>query len=137
MKVSQKSHVPGGTTIDLLAKAQDLEAAGKFNDAEDIYQRIIKKNPRKERAYDRLMIIYRKNAEYKKEKEVIDAGIKAFEQFYKTASRVPAKKKVTSLSQQLLKATGLADKKGNLIFEREPLGRWKKRRKTVEKKLRS
>ena len=136
MKVSQKSHVPGGTTIDLLAKAQDLEAAGKFNDAEDIYQRIIKKNPRKERAYDRLMIIYRKNAEYKKEKEVIDAGIKAFEQFYKTASRVPAKKKVTSLSQQLLKATGLADKKGNLIFEREPLGRWKKRRKTVEKKLR-
>jgi len=137
MKVSQKSHVSGGTTIDLLAKAKDLEAAGKFNDAEDIYQRIIKKNPTKERAYDRLMIIYRKNAEYKKEKEIIDAGIKAFEQSYKTASRMPAKKKVTSLSQQLLKVTGLADKKGNPIFEREPLGRWKKRRKTVENKLRS
>ncbi len=137
MKAIQKSHVPGGTTIELLAKAKDLEAGGKLNNAEDIYQKVIKKNPTNEYAYDRLMIIYRKNAEYKKEKEVIDAGIKAFELFYKTASRVPAKKKVTSLSQQLLKATGLADKKGNLIFEREPLGRWKKRRKTVEKKLRS
>jgi len=135
MKNIQKSDVPGATTGDLLAKAKELERAGKLNEAGDIYQKLIKKNPTKEYAYDRLMIIYRKNADYKKEKEVIDAGIKAFEQFYKTASRVPAKRKVTSLSQQLLKATGLADKKGNPIFEREPLGRWKKRRKTVEKKL--
>ena len=135
MKVNQKSHVSGATTGTLLAEAKNLEAAGKFNEAGDIYQKVIKTNPKKEYAYDRLMIIYRKNAEYKKEKEVIDAGIKTFEQFYKMASRVPAKKKVTSLSHQLLKATGLADKKGNPIVEREPLGRWKKRRKTVEKKL--
>ena len=135
MKITQKNHVPGATTGDLLAKAKDLEAAGKFNEAGDVYQKIIKKNPAKEHAYDRLMIIYRKNAEYKKEKEVIDAGIKAFEQFYKTTSRVPAKKKVASLSRQLLKATGLADKKGNPTYEREPLGRWKKRKKTLEKKL--
>jgi len=136
MKDTHKGGNLNETTGELLEKAKDLETAGKLNEAGDIYQKLIKKNPTKEYAYDRLMIIYRKNAEFKKEKEVIDAGIKAFEQFYKTASRVPAKKKVTSLSQQLLKATGLADKKGNLIFEREPLGRWKKRRKTVEKKLR-
>ena len=59
------------------------------------------------------MIIYRKSKEFKKEKAVIDAGINAFGDFYKSSSRLPAKKRIVSLSQSLLKSTGLAVKKVN------------------------
>jgi len=121
--------------IDLLGKAKELEKQGSLDEAATMYRDIIKKSPAREYAYDRLMIIYRKKGEYKKEKQTLDAGIKAFEQFYKAASRVPAKKSIVTLSKGLLKATGLADRKGKLIFEREPLGRWQKRRRIVERKL--
>jgi len=135
MKVTNKKPVLNESLHDLLAKAKELEEQARLDEAASIYQKIIKKSPTKEYAYDRLMIIYRKKGEYRKEKEILDNGIKAFEQFYKTATRIPAKKGIATLSQALLKATGLADKKGKVIYEREPLGRWKKRQRTVERKL--
>jgi len=84
------------------------------------------------------MIIHRKNKEYKNGKAVIVAGIKAFQQFYKKALKFQATKKVAAISNVILKATvGLADKKGRPLYEREPLGRWNKRRQVVEKKLKA
>ena len=88
-----------------------------------------------EYAYDRLMIIYRKNKEYKKEKAVIIKAIKAFEQFYKSTSKAPRSKKIILLSKAFMKSTGLADKKGKLLYQKEPLARWNKRKVVVEKKL--
>lgn len=34
-----------------------------------------------------------------------------------------------------MKLTGLADKKGKLLFQKEPLARWNKRKTVVEKRL--
>ena len=136
MKVVHTNQLSKSGRGELLAKAKDLEKNGKPDEAAKVYESIIKKNPTTEYAYDRLMIIYRKKREYKQEKAILDNGIKAFEEFYK-AGRVSVKKRVATLSQALLKATGLADRKGKLTYEREPLGRWKKRRKLVESKLKN
>src|SRR5688572_928185 len=135
MKVSHTNKGLNESKADLLGKAKEFEKQGRSDEAVTIYEKITKKSPAQDYAYDRLMIIYRKKGDYKKEKETLDAGIKAFEQFYKTVSRIPAKKSIETLSKSLLKATGLADRKGKLTYEREPLGRWKKRRRIVETKL--
>jgi len=135
MKVREKDKRLNESKIDLFERAKEFENQGRLDEAAILYQNLIKKSPTKEHAYNRLMIIHRKKGEYKKEKEILDAGIKAFEQYYKAVTRIPAKKSIETLSKGLLKATGLADRKGKLTYEREPLGRWKKRRGIVESKL--
>lgn len=137
MKVAHKKSNPKEEPGSLLAKAKDLESQGESEKAVAVFEKLIKESPVKEYAYDRLMIIHRKNKEYKKERAVIIAGIKAFQQFYKNASKQPSTKKITALSNALMKATGLADKKGRPLYEKEPLGRWNKRKQVVEKKLKT
>src|SRR5687768_12832509 len=137
MKVVHKNRSENEEQGSWLSKAKELERKGELEKAASAFEKVIKENPANEFAYDRLMIIYRKNKEYKKEKAVIVAGINAFQQFYKNASKFQATKKVAALSKALLKATGLSDKKGQPLYEREPLGRWNKRRRTVEKKLKA
>ena len=83
------------------------------------------------------MIIYRKNKEYKKENAVIVRAIKAFVQFYKNASKVSRSKKIVSLSKAFMKSTGLADNRGKLLYQKEPLARWSKRKQVVEKRLKT
>ena len=137
MKVVHKHSSENEEPGNWLSKAKELERKGELERAAAAFEKVIKGNPANEYAYDRLMIIHRKNKEYKKEKAVIVAGIKAFQQFYKNASKFQATKKVAALSKALLKATGLSDKKGRPLYEREPLGRWNKRRQVVEKKLKT
>ena len=137
MKVVHKNFNENEEPGNWLSKAKELERQGELEKAATAFEKVIKESPVNEYAYERLMIIYRKNKEYKKEKAVIVAGIKSFQQFYKTALKLPATKKIATLSNALLRATGLADKKGKLLYEREPLGRWNKRRQIVEKKLKT
>ena len=91
------------------------------------YEKIIRKDRYNTKAYERLMIIYRKNKEYAKELKLIDAAIKAFSELYsKTVKRKPDNKTIR-LSKALLKMTGLSDKKGNPFYQREPINKWIKR----------
>ena len=104
--------------------ATDLSVPGE-SAAE--YEKIIRKDRYNEKAYDRLMIIYRKNKDYAKELKLIEAGIRAFiELFNKAVKRKPDKKTIR-LSRALLKLTGLSDKKGNPLYQREPINKWTKR----------
>ncbi len=135
MKVVHKNPGAKDEAANWLTRAKELEAQGELDKAAAAFEKAIKENPLNEYAYDRLMIIYRKNKEYKKEKAVIVAGVKAFRQFYKSMEKRHASKKVVSLSNALLKATGLADKKGKPLYEKEPLERWNKRMQIVVKKL--
>ena len=97
------------------------------------YEEAIKTNPLTEKAYDRLMILYRKEKDYKNEVRVINTGIKSFENFYKsTKSR---SKKIAEISNRLNKSFGFTDKKGNAVYDPEPIARWKKRKITVEKRI--
>lgn len=137
MKVVHKNPDAKGEPGNWLDKAKAFEASADTEKAAAAYEKAIRENPLNEYAYDRLMIIYRKNKEYKKEKAVIVAAIKAFDQFYKNASKVSRSKKIVSLSKAFMKSTGLADNKGKILYQKEPLARWNKRKAVVEKRLKT
>ena len=106
-------------TPDLAREAKELEAANR-------------KHP-SDKAFNRLMQIYRKLKDPGRELLVINTAIKTFETKLKV--RQPAyNKKVTALSKALRKATGLADQKGNNLYEPGELAKWKKRKETLLKK---
>ena len=114
-------------------KEDEVEEKEDFATAIKEYEEAIKKNALSERAYDRLMIIYRKEKNYKKELRIITAGIKAFESFYN--SKKSRSKKIADISQKLNRSFGFTDKKGNSLYDPEPIARWKKRKEVVEKKI--
>lgn len=98
------------------------------------YEEIIKKNDLDKEAYDRLMILYRKEKEYKKEAALIRKAIKAYEAFY--AKHQPLhSKKVAALSRSIAISSGLMDKKGKTVYDPQPISGWKKRLAVVTKKL--
>lgn len=114
-----------------IKKSANLSVVGST----DYYQNIIKTNPKDQKAYDRLMILYRQQKEYKKELQIINTAIKVFDKIL-----TPAKSKgnkVNALSNQLNKALGLVDNKGKALFEQQPLSTWRRRREIVLKKIRS
>lgn len=126
-----------------LVESTDLRNARGGESREEVakaiafYEKQVKQNPLNEEAYRRMMIIYRRQKNYRKELGVIRAGIKAFENLYKPSVSVLKNKKVAALSKALLRSTGLADKKGNPLYQKEPIGSWTRRKLVVEKKLRS
>ena len=119
----------------LLKKASELERNGELDEAASLYENVIKADPHRETAYNRLMIILRKQKAYKKELALINKGIKVFKDFYEPRSKKSFNRKVEQISKVLLQSTGLADKKGAPLFQKEPIGHWTRRKQIVEKKL--
>jgi tetratricopeptide (TPR) repeat protein len=122
---------------EILAEAKEAELNGNTAEATKLYERAIKQEPADERAYDRLMIIYRKEKDYGAELKVINKGIEAFQKLYQAKSKkiVGSDKEAVRLSNALIKSLGLKDKKGNDLIEHQPIAKWKKRREVVMKKL--
>ena len=104
------------------------------------YQEQIKKGVTDPLPYDRLMIYYRKEKEYKKELQVINRALEIFGKQLKRQQQemfkgVKSTSTIKKLSAQISKFTGLADKKGNHSFIPGPIARWTKRKATVEQKI--
>jgi tetratricopeptide (TPR) repeat protein len=133
MKIVHNNKELPGSKTDWLITAQTMEGEDRLEEAAKIYEKLVKADAVNEHAWNRLMIIYRKLKDHKKELVAINAAIAAFENRYKKPKS--AGKKLTLLSTAILKATGLSDKKGNSLYEPEPLGRWKKRKSIVLKRL--
>lgn len=127
--------IPGDKPVALIERAKKLEINGELEEAAALYEKVIKADPHRETAYNRLMIILRKRKEYKKELALINKGIKTFTDFYAPGSKKSFNRKVEQISKALLKSTGLADKKGVPLYQQEPIGRWTRRKKIVEKKI--
>jgi tetratricopeptide (TPR) repeat protein len=123
------------SNTELVKDGRTAEAANDLEAAASLYEKAIKNDPLQENVYDRLMIIYRKLKQYKAELRIINAGIKAYENYYKPKARGVKAKRVEEISLALLKSTGLTDKKGNHMYDPEPIGKWKKRKLVVEKKV--
>ena len=123
------------TYEELITEAREAESAD-VETAIKLYERAIRQEPHAETAYNRLMIVYRKEKMYKEELALIDKGIKAYREFFDKRS-APVKKnaKAVQLSNALAKSLGLKDKKGNDQVEREPIASWLKRKEMVEKKV--
>ena len=123
----------------VLSIKKTIEEATEAEEKEDAslaikdYESAIEANPLLEKAYDRLMILYRKEKDYKNELRTINTGIKAFESFYK--SRKSGSKKIAEISKKLNRSFGFTDKKGNAVYDPVPIARWKKRKVTVEKRI--
>jgi hypothetical protein len=134
MKVVHKRTVGSGDREETFDHGMRLEKERAFEDAAKVYEKLLGLRPHDEKIYDRLMIVYRKLNDPKKELGVIKKGIASFESIHQSVRRPVISKKVMQLSKALLRATGLADKRGKPLFDREPVARWKKRKALVEKK---
>jgi DNA-binding SARP family transcriptional activator len=117
---------------DMLVIAKESEDNGDTESAIEEYGKILKSDPLNEFAYNRLMILYRKMKSVKKELTTINTAIRTYEQFYK--SRSSKSKKIIDISSKLNKAVGLLDKKGQSIYEPEPIAGWRKRKAMLEKR---
>jgi hypothetical protein len=135
MKVAHKNQENHTTKAGMLEEAKEFEAAGELKKAESLYRKVIKAGPHNELPYNRLMIIYRKQKEPGKELAIVKKAISAFEDMYAPSIRQVKSKKVSTLSNAFLQATGLTDKKGKLLHLPEPWARWNRRKALVEKKL--
>jgi tetratricopeptide (TPR) repeat protein len=137
MKVAHHNQEHFHSGEEMLQQAKELEDGEEFTKAASLYLRYLKILPGNEFAFSRLMIIYRKLGEPKKELEIIDRAIKTFEQIFQKSQRKRPTRKTVEISRKLMKSMGLADRKGKELFEREPLGKWKRRRALVMKKIKS
>lgn len=117
--------------LEWLSEAKHLEEKDPDAAIKE-YDRIRKSHPLKEESYDRLMILYRKSRRYPEEIRLIKEAIKIFK------AGLPVKKvhaKISRISKFLLKSTGLTDKKGQALYQVQPIGRWQKRKQLLEAKL--
>jgi tetratricopeptide (TPR) repeat protein len=128
----------------LALKVEERNDAARLAEQEDhvdrairLYEQNIKEDYADEFAFERLMIVYRKQRNYKDELRVIKRGIELFEQSMKehlkrSLSRHMDGKKLERLSNAIMKKSGL--KKAEFHFP-DPIDKWIKRKEIVEKKL--
>jgi hypothetical protein len=133
MKLSQ-------TIAERNKAAMEAEEHGGFDQAISLYEQNIKEPVADQFAYDRLMILYRKQKAYKEELRVIKKGIQVFKEQAKQVlknniARKKNKSELEKLSNAFMKGTGLIDKKGNETHIPEPINKWTKRQEVVEKKI--
>ncbi len=124
---------------ELLKEARLQELDGKPEDAIKSYNQVISKDPLQVGAYNRLMILYRKLKDYKKELAVIKQAIAAYEKDIKEdqLSWKKANTKSAKLSLSLAKSMGLLNDKGLPVYEDPQILTWRKRQETVQKKIKT
>lgn len=124
---------------ELLKEARSQELEGKTNEAIKSYSLVISKDPLEAGAYNRLMILYRKLKEYKKELAIIKQAIGAYEKDIKDDQLTwkKANTKSAKLSLSLAKSMGLLNDKGLPVYEEPQIMTWRKRMETVQKKIKT
>ena len=118
--------------IPWLDEANELEKQDR-EEAIKEYKKIAAVYPLNEKAYDRLMILYRLQKMPKDELLWITKAIRTFEEKFKNATTKPSAK-VASISKYLIRSMGLADKKGKSYYLPQPIARWTRRKDLLEKK---
>lgn len=119
-----------------LQQAIAAEKSGDLESAEKLYKQEIGEKAFNASVYTRLMIVYRKQKKYKEELQLINQALQHFKEHQeKLSSNKTSNAAIKKLSNSLNKSLGLTDKKGNALYEPEPIPTWKKRKATVEKKL--
>jgi hypothetical protein len=118
------------------------EAEGDTERAVELYENSIKKGIADPFPFDRLLVIYRKQKKFKDELRVIMRGIEVFneqleEQQKEILKRTKNAASLRRLSKAFGKTSGLSDKKGNLTVLPGPVGKWLRRKKVVEQKLKA
>ena len=119
---------------ELLKESKLLEAEGALEEAAGNYEQVIKQHPLEELAYNRLMVIYRKLKQPKKELRIINKGIEIFmERHDQKLAAFSGNNAIGKLSKALLKA--VSGKSRKTIDYPKPVDKWMKRKQALEKKL--
>jgi tetratricopeptide (TPR) repeat protein len=128
-------HVNDKGMKELAAEAKAMEAAGDTKSAIRLYTKLSRLRPSDTGVYHRLAILYRKEEDYANEMQVIDKAIAALQKIYtRTAD---ANSTVKKISARINRAFGMVDRKGNPLFDPEPVIKWKRRKMIVAKKMKS
>lgn len=122
---------------ELMATARQMEMEGSMPDAERIYLRMIESDTLNVEAYNRLLVIYRKQKAYRKELAMVNKAIKTYEENFlqKQKKWVAANKKAARISRLLAKGLGLINKKGLPLRQDRQLSNWHKRKSNLLKMI--
>jgi tetratricopeptide (TPR) repeat protein len=117
--------------------ARQAEEEGDMDKAIKLFEQNIREDYAEEFAFERLMIIYRKQKEYEKELKVINRGLKVFQQqmsehLKNSLGRRIDEKTLEQLSNAIIKKTGAREKD---LHYPDPIDKWIKRKEVVEQKL--
>jgi len=122
---------------DRIDAAMAMQKSGDLLKAEKAFQKIITADPYVYKAYDRLMVIYRRQKAYRKELTTVNKAIKAFVTglVEKQKQWVRENKSAARLSRKLATSLGIIDKKGMPLTDDPLLVKWKKRKAVILKRL--
>ena len=117
--------------------ARQAEEEGDMDKAIKLFEQNIREDYADEFAFEKLMIIYRKQKEYEKELKVINRGLKVFQQqmsehLKNSLGRRIDEKTLEQLSNAIIKKTGAKEKD---LHYPDPIDKWIKRKEVVEQKL--
>jgi tetratricopeptide (TPR) repeat protein len=120
------------------AEAMQAEKNDNPSKAIRLYEQNIKEDYADEFAFDRLMVIYRRQKEYADELRVINRGIEVFRNNLErhlehSLHRRGNLEKVAQISRAIMRKSGV--KKEDPSFP-DPIDKWMKRKKIVTEKLR-
>jgi tetratricopeptide (TPR) repeat protein len=127
MRVVKADDVP--STFD---GARQLEQRGELKKAIELYEDLLKRSADDLKIITRLIILYRKLKNYKKEVSLINKAIKIHEQRY-TPKKV--NKEISLISKKLNRLLGHTDKKGkNMVLPGEII-KLQNRKALLQKKI--
>ncbi len=116
-----------------LVQAKELES-GDVRNAIKEYKLIALAYPKNEKAYNRLMILFRKLKMDKDELYWINKAVQNFREHDNTKKH-PANSRIAKLSKIISRSTGLTDKKGNPLHAPAPVEKWMKRKALLTKRM--
>jgi len=121
------------STDELMLSAGSMEKEGRLKEAADLFQKILKASPSNDKALSRLMVIYRKLKDPRKELTIVNNLIRRQEALYKPLKKIRAS--VSTLSKKLNLSLGRTDKKGRELYLPDAIKKLHKRKEAVLKKL--
>ncbi len=122
-----------GNQTGTIKDARDLERKGEIKAAAELYVKLHQLSPKNLNVVQRLIIIYRKLKDEKKEIRYIDMAIKIHEAFY--AAPKKADKQIISLSKKLNILLGHTDKKGRSLFRSDDVLKLQLRKNRLQSKM--
>ena len=122
---------------NLHVQAKEAEQAGEASAAAKIYSQALKNDPMDDIAYNRLMVYYRRQKDYKMELKIIQTAIAAHLRHAQETGQqwLKKNKKTARTAKALVKSLGLVDRKGLPKLETRQLATWRKRMTVVRKRM--
>jgi tetratricopeptide (TPR) repeat protein len=118
-------------------EARQAEQDDDLGEAVKLYEQNVKEDYADDFAFERLMILYRKQKRYKDELRIVNRAIEVFEQslnthLFDSLARHADGKKLEQISKAIMKKSGLQQEEAHFP---DPIDKWIKRKAVVEKKL--